>query len=145
MTRNSAAADVAARRLWSRGTAGATPEAVAANAERVCVQLGAGLARWIGPGGYRALLHRALERERGEHPVLRTFSCHGGEDQMIAAAARDHGPDEVAAGMVAVVATMIDLLGRIVGEEMAVRLVEQTEPTSVRASAVSETEGRQHG
>ena len=45
---------------------------------------------------------------------------------MIAAAVRAHGAAEVAAGMVALVATLIDLLGRIIGEEMAVRLVEET-------------------
>ena len=50
---------------------------------------------------------------------------------MLTAAVRTHGATEVAAGMVALVAGLGELLGRIIGEEMALRLVEQTSmPTS---------------
>jgi hypothetical protein len=45
---------------------------------------------------------------------------------MIAVAVRIHGAAEVAAGMVALVAVLVDLLGRIIGEDMAGRLVEET-------------------
>ncbi|HEV2085326.1 MAG TPA: hypothetical protein VGR09_09600 [Gemmatimonadales bacterium] len=44
---------------------------------------------------------------------------------MTTAAVRAHSAAEVATGMVALVATLIDLLSRIVGEEMAVELVNQ--------------------
>jgi hypothetical protein len=45
---------------------------------------------------------------------------------MISAAVRTHSATEVAAGMVALVSRLTELLGRIIGEEMALRLVEQT-------------------
>jgi len=45
---------------------------------------------------------------------------------MITAAVRTHGAADVAAGMVALVAGLVELLGRIIGEDMALRLVEQT-------------------
>jgi hypothetical protein len=92
----------------------------------MCTQLRLGLGRWIGVTGYRALLDRALGLVRPEHPALEGLSCHGAEEPLVAAAMREHGAAEVAAGMMAVVAVLIDLLGRIIGEEMALRLVEQT-------------------
>jgi hypothetical protein len=114
--------------LWSRvaGNASETQE-VAKAAEQMYTQLRLGLGRWIGVMGYRALLDRALGLARAEYPALAGLSCHGGEEEPeVAAAVRAHGAAEVAAGMVAVVAVLIDLLGRIIGEEMALRLVEQT-------------------
>jgi hypothetical protein len=115
------------RLLWSRiaGNASETQE-VAEAAERMCTQLRVGLGRWIGAMGYRALLDRALGLVRAEHPALGGLSCHGEEEPAVADAVRAHGAAEVAAGMIAVVAVLIDLLGRIIGEEMALRLVEQT-------------------
>ena len=113
--------------LWSRvaGNASETQE-VAKAAELMYTRLRLGLGRWIGVMGYRALLDRALGPARAEHPALAGLSCHGGEEPEVAAAVRAHGAAEVAAGMRAVVAVLIDLLGRIIGEEMALRLVEQT-------------------
>ena len=114
--------------LWSR-VAGNTSETeeVARAAELMCTQLRLGLGRWIGVMGYRALLDRALGLARAEYPALAGLSCHGGEEEPeVAAAVRAHGAPEVAAGMMAVAAALIDLLGRIIGEEMAIRLVEQT-------------------
>jgi hypothetical protein len=76
--------------------------------------------------GYRALLDRALIVVRAEHPALGSLSCYGGDEAMIATAVRAHGATSVAAGMVALVSNLGELLGRIIGEEMALRLVEQT-------------------
>jgi len=127
MTQKPAAATEVARVLWARA-AGDTesPEEVAAAVERTCIQLRAGLGRWIGAMGYRTLLDRALVLARAEHPALGSLSCYGGDEAMITAAVRAHGAAEVAAGMVALVAGLVELLGRIIGEEMALRLVEQT-------------------
>jgi hypothetical protein len=127
MTQKPAAATEVARLLWARAAGGTdSPEEVAAAAERTCIQLRAGLGRWIGAMGYRTLLDRALVLARAEHPALGSLSCHGGDEEMIMAAVRLHGAAEVAAGMVSLVAGVGELLGRIIGEEMALRLVEQT-------------------
>ena len=127
-----------ARRHWARA-AGDTNmlEEVAAAAERTCTQLQAGLARWVGTEGYRALIDRALLLARAEHPALGCLSCHGGDEPATTAAVRAHSAAEVATGMVALVATLIDLLSRIVGEEMAVELVNQavTRAPVARASS----------
>ena len=88
------------------------------------------------------LLDRALALARAEHPVLGESSCLGGDEPATTAAARAHGAAEVAAGMVALVAALIELLGRIIGDEMAVRLVEQigTSP-SPRGVVSTKTKG----
>jgi hypothetical protein len=126
MTQRSAAATEVARGLWARAAGDtSSPEEVAAAAERTCTQLREGLGRWVGTMGYRALLDRALAMARAEHPALRSLSC-GGSEPVTTADVRSEGAAEVAAGMVALVAALVELLGRIIGEEMAVRLVEQT-------------------
>ena len=133
MTQRSAAATEVAQALWARSAREATtPGEVAEAAERVCIQLRSGLGRWVGATGYRALLDRALGEARTEHPALGSLSCQGGEEPVVTAAVREHGVAEVEAGMVAAVAALIDLLGRIIGEEMALRLVEQTGTPSTR-------------
>jgi hypothetical protein len=91
----------------------------------VARELRSGLTRWVGAEGYRALLGRALQLSLPEYPVLGSFTANGGDLAEAAAAARLHGPAELAKGMVALVAAMTDLLGRIIGEEMAVRLIER--------------------
>jgi hypothetical protein len=127
MTQKPAAAIEAARLLWARAIDGTdSPEEVVAATERTCIQLRAGLGRWIGAMGYRALLDRALVLARAEHPALGNLSCYGGDEALITAAVRTHGAKEVAAGMVGLVARLVELLGRIIGDEMALRLVEQT-------------------
>jgi hypothetical protein len=119
------AAAEAARALWARaaGNAG-TPSELVQAAERMSLQLRAGLGRWVGLDGYRALLERALSLTRTEHPVLESLSLHGG-DGVPRGSRRAPDAADVAAGMIALVTTLIELLTRIIGEEMAVRLVEQ--------------------
>ena len=145
MTPRSAAATEVARRLWARAAGDSSaPEDVAAAADRMCAQLRVGLGRWVGAMGYRALLDRALVLARAEHPALGSLSCHGGDDPVTTADVRSQGAAEVAAGMVALVAALVELLGRIIGEEMAVRLVEQTGIERARPSprGVVSTESR---
>ena len=126
MTQKSAAATEVARHLWEGavGDSGA-PEDVAVAATRMCTELRAGLTRWVGAMAYRALIDRALLLARAEHPALGSLSCHGGDEPVTTAAVRAHSAAEVATGVVALVATLIELLSGIVGEEMAVEIVNQ--------------------
>jgi hypothetical protein len=135
-----------ARRLWSRavGQSGG-PEEIAEASDRMGTQLRAGLGRWIGTDGYRVLLGRAVVLARAEHPAVASISGLGGDEPATAAAVRAHGADKVAAGLVAIVAALIELLGRIIGEEMSVRLVEQIGLPSPRAVAGTEPKGARNG
>ena len=103
----------AASRLWAGETlATASPEAVVVAIEHVSVRLRLGLGRWIRFEGYGVLLERVLEDARTEDPAeevtakIRTF--------------------------VLVVALLTDRLSQVVGEDMAMRLVEQAWTTEPR-------------
>jgi hypothetical protein len=52
------------------------------------------------------------------------MQCDGTDAAEVASAVEAHGADAVAAAFVALVTSLIELLGRIVGVEMATRLVE---------------------
>ena len=145
MTPGAVKANDAASRLWARAAGDVTtPEDISAAADRMCEQLSAGLGRWIGKDGYRALLERALGLARAQHLVLSGVSCMGGDASTTAAAVKTHGARAVAAGMVAWVTELIALLGAIIGEEMAVRLVEQMGP-SRRPVVSTRTQGEHDG
>ena len=125
----------AARRLWHNIAGDSrTPDDIATGADRLWGGLSARLGRWIGPSGYQALLNRALGIARSEHACLRDLSCVGGEAALVAKTALRHGAGEVAESMVRVAAVLIDLLGRIVGEDMAIHLVNQVAAPSPRGT-----------
>jgi hypothetical protein len=127
------AAPEAARQLWLDVAGEArTPEEVGTGADRLWGGLSFALGRWIGTSGYHALLNRALGIARAEHACLSTLSCAGGEAELITTTARKHGAGEVAASMVTVATVLIDLLGRIVGDELAIHLVNQVGTPSPR-------------
>jgi hypothetical protein len=139
MSQRSAAATEVAQRLWQRAVGDSnTPEDVAVAATHMCTWLRVGLTRWVGTMGYRALIDRALLLARAEHPALGSLSCHGEEEPLTRAMVRAHSAEEVATGMVALVTALVELLGRILGEEMAVRLVERSGMQNER-----EREGRE--
>ena len=146
MTSKSSAATGAAGRLWARAAGSATStREVAAAADLMCAQLRLELGRWIGAGGYRALLERALGRTRVEHPALDGVSCLGGDASVFVAAVHARGAGELSAGLVALVAELVDLLGRIVGAEMAMQLVEQISVPSPRGVVSTRPQGGRDG
>jgi hypothetical protein len=132
----------AARQLWHNIAGDArTPEAVAAGADHLWSGLSTRLGRWIGASGYHALLNRALDIARSEHACLKDLSCGGGEAAIVAMTARTQGAGEVADSMVTVTAGLIDLLGRIVGEDMAIHLVNQVTAPSPRSNGENPARG----
>jgi hypothetical protein len=138
----------AAEYLWACATHdGGAPVDVGAAAERLCSELGAELGRWIGADGFRALVQRAQAIARAQHPALDGFSCLGGKQAEKTAAAPGHTHDTavVAAGMVAWLSALIELLGRIIGDDMATHLVAQIEIPSLRAVAKIGSEEERNG
>lgn len=111
--------------LWARATADAdTTERVAAAAERVEAGLSTGLTRWIGGAGYQGLLLRALDEVRIPHAWMNGLGCEAGRLNGLAAAADGQTPAAVSAGMLALIAALARVLGRITGDDMATRLIE---------------------
>jgi hypothetical protein len=146
MPHNTASATEAARRLWARYAGDeATAEGLASASERLFLELEARLTRWVGAEGFRVLWGRALEQAQAAHPALASFSDREWGGRAMASAVQVHSGRQVAAGVIAVLATLIDLLGRIIGEEMAVRLVEQAGEPSSRAESSIRRQGGRHG
>jgi hypothetical protein len=133
MTRSTPAARALAQQLLA--SAGPAPPAAddACDPVTAAVQVGhylaAELSRWFGPYGYHALLARALADARAEHPalaVVRVNSVPSPELAGLADAARAHGAGAAVAGAEAVLASLIDLLGRLIGDDLAMTLIDRT-------------------
>src|ERR1700737_3310577 len=86
------------------------------------------LTRSLGPAGSQALLTRALTLAQGQHPILRQLrvgSPPGAALDGVADLIQAHGATAVAAGLEAVLETLLGLLGRLIGNDMVAQLVEQ--------------------
>jgi hypothetical protein len=123
---------VAARRLWECvATDRASEERVMMAATRVLADLDHGMRRWIGVEGYRALLRRAVAETLPRHPALRAIP-----GLPLAASdapfARSYGTEEVSAATVSLLADLIALLGRVIGDDLAAGLVEHVGGPSLR-------------
>jgi hypothetical protein len=131
-----------ASRLWPAEAGGAdTPEALAAASDRLCAQLRAGLGNWIGGDGYATLLQRALDRAVPAHPALAALTGRCGSLEGVVAAALAHGAPAVSAGILGVVTSLIELLSRLIGEDMALRLVATHPPGHDRPEAKGSSNG----
>ena len=128
-----------ARQLLARDApAEDAPDAVAAATERVCGRVSANLSRWFGIDGTNALFARALVRAQADHPALanvrysrQSAVCLEG----LTESARLHGADAATDGVAAILTALIDLLGRLVGRDIAIRLVEQSVPADAADDA----------
>jgi hypothetical protein len=146
MPHPSASATEAAHRLWARYAGDeATAEGLASASERLFSELETRLARWVGAEGFRVLWGRALKQAQEGHSALASLSDREWGGRAVASAVQAHSARQVAAGVIAVLATLIDLLGRIIGQEMAVRLVEETGGPSSRGESSIRRQGGRHG
>lgn len=117
------------RRLLDR--AGRSDEAADAAAtaaldacERVCREL----CRWVGTNGCLALLARALADARAGHPVLEEIRIANRSEpglEGVPEVLRKHGAAATAEGLERLLETLLELLGRLIGDDMVMRLVEQ--------------------
>jgi hypothetical protein len=87
------------------------------------------LSRWVGRDGCHALFTRALAQARTESKPLEQIELRpGGADAYVEGVAESilsHGDFEVAEALESVLVNLIELLGRLVGENMAAKLIER--------------------
>lgn len=94
--------------------------------------------RWVGLDAFDALAERSCTLARGRHPSLRALTWRGGKEPVLAGIEVPVGREEDAyTGAEALVATLVELLGRFIGDEMACRIVldgwpAPDDPTGVR-------------
>jgi hypothetical protein len=111
-------------------------------AATACDKLYRELSRWVGPDGCHALFTRALAQARIDHPALEQIQLHARSDPYIdgvAEAIMAHGDPATADGLEAMLVHLIELLGRLIGDDMATKLIERSvaaferdDPTSDR-------------
>ncbi len=130
-----AAYETAMRLLRSEGARESSPSGiVTAAGDRVLQKMQHALIRWFGPQGCRALLVRAIERTRARHPALDAVRVlEPGSDRDVFAPdaflVLASLPSEAAMSACAsVIAEIVTLLGQLVGEDVARRLVDQAWP-----------------
>ncbi|HEX6558930.1 MAG TPA: hypothetical protein VF021_05690, partial [Longimicrobiales bacterium] len=89
------------------------------------------LTQWLGPDGSNALLTRALERAKRSHHSLRDIRLVANSAPVVLGLADSvaaEGFDRTAAGLNAIRVELFDLLVRMVGEELTMKLAQQIRP-----------------
>ena len=128
MTPPSPAAHELARRLLAPETLAAGEPAMVAEAlQRALVRVRANLCDSVGDDGCNALLARALARTEPDYPALKDIrELNNGALRLdgVVASAEAHGVAPVTAAIEALLAALLDVLGRLIGEDMAMRLLD---------------------
>lgn len=99
-----------------------------------------GLSLWLGENGAHALFLRALAQARSAHPATREISLQAKSERRldgVTETIQSHGAKAVALGLEAVLVAVLELLGRLLGADIATRLVEQTTPDDERDDEVA--------
>lgn len=119
-----------ARRLLARAVGprgNGKPAVVGAALQRTVLDVSASLRDSMGEDGRNALLVRALARTEADHPALKNIvGLDEGGIQLggVAASVEAHGVAKVTAAVEALLATLVDVLGRLIGEDMAIQIID---------------------
>ena len=123
-----------ARQILARDLAerdATTAAAAAAAAEHVFHRLADNLVRYVGAEGSQALFTRARTLAQTENRALRVVPPPARSALFLDALAADAEPHDSAIvidGAVLILSKLIELLTRLVGDELAVRLLSETAP-----------------
>lgn len=132
-----------ARRLVAREAGalnGGAPKMAGVSLQRTCSRVFDTLRDYMGEDGRDALLARALARTEPYHPVLtriRRLSDRSIHLDGVMSTLETSSVSEVTAAIEALIGATLDVLGRLIGEDMALRIIEN-EPRSsngIRARA----------
>jgi hypothetical protein len=130
LSRNEPSARQLARRLInSRRSERTGADSAARAAASACDQLYRELSRWVGPDGCHALFTRALAQARTEYPALEQIQLHARSEPYIdgvAATIVAHGDAATAEALESMLAHLVELLGRLIGDDMAMKLIERS-------------------
>ena len=94
----------------------------------VLQRVSADLSRYIGSDGCHALLVRAHAQSKSAHAPLKSISILAPPDLSLHGlpeSIQKHGAPETAVALEATLVALIELLVRLIGEELAMKLVEQ--------------------
>jgi hypothetical protein len=98
------------------------------------------LSRWVGSDGCHALFTRALAEARKEYPPLGQIKLRAGSEPYIGGVAETvvaYGDTATAKALESMLVRLVELLGRLIGDDMATKLIERSSFASERANLTS--------
>lgn len=110
----------------SERAGGDTPARAAASA---CDYLYRELSRWVGADGCHALFTRALAQARTESPALGQIQLRARSESYLDGVAETimaHGDAATAEALESMLVRLVELLGRLIGDDMATKLIERS-------------------
>lgn len=120
---------MARRLISSRASEQSGAETPARAAAAACDHLYRELSRWVGPDGCHALFTRALSEARTENSALEGIQLRARSDPYVDGVAETimaHGDPATAEGFESLLVRLVELLGRLIGEDMAMVLLERS-------------------
>ena len=87
------------------------------------------LSRWVGPDGCHALFARALAETRPHYPALEKIQLRARSEPYIEGIADSimaRGDPETAEALESMLVRLVELLGRLIGGDMAGKLIDRT-------------------
>ena len=103
------------------------PETSRSSLEYRCRQLTTVLRDTLGPDGSAALLSRTLAECERAHPVLALMRGSDGREiqlDCVSVGIERYGLDAAEAGVEAMITSLLGILGKLIGEDMAMRLLD---------------------
>jgi hypothetical protein len=118
-----------ARRLidGSRGNGAPSPDS-AHSAAAAFDHLYQSLSRWVGLDGCHALFTRAHAQARAKYPLLADIQLRARSTPYLdglTEAIDQYGAEETFEALESMLVTLIELLGRLIGDDMATKLIER--------------------
>lgn len=98
------------------------------------------LSRWLGRDGCHALFARALAQATTDYPILEQIQLRARAQPYIDGVAETimaHGDAATAEGLEWMLVLLVELLGRLIGDDMATKLIEQSVGIAERGGASS--------
>ncbi len=91
------------------------------------------LSRWVGFDGCHALFARALAQARAEYPALAQTKLHPRSEPYIGGVAETinaHGDAATTEALESMLVRIVELLERLIGNDMAIKLIERSSAAS---------------
>jgi hypothetical protein len=137
---NAPSRKIARRLINSRQPEGKGVEGRARAAATACDDLYRDLSRWVGRDGCHALFARALAQARIEYATLEQIQLRPRSEPYVDGVAEtimSHGAAATAEALESMLVQLVDLLGRLIGDDMATNLIERSLTAPERGDATS--------
>ena len=136
----SPAQGIARRLIERRDSKRNGDETPARKAAAASDQLYRELSRWVGTDGCHALFTRALAHARTEYPVLEQIQLRSRSEPYVdglAGTIMAYGDAGTAVALESMLVRLIELLGRLIGDDIAMKLIDRSLAASESADASS--------